>query len=102
MINTSGQDASLLQWNVIGPGGGGTAGGATLPPELPPQAEKQSVNERSATALEASAYMPRSYVSRDAADPCTGLNSDHRGLLGSSPGSQESRLLQRENRLGLF
>ena len=74
MINTSGQDASLLQWNVTGPGGGGggPTSGPSLLPEPPPQAERQSKKEKSATTLATSVYICRSYVSCVAPDPCTG------------------------------
>jgi len=104
MINTSGQDASLLQWNMIGAGagGGGTTGGATLPPELPPQAERQSKKEKSATALETSGHMRRSYVSRIAPGPCTGRNYHYCALLGSSIFTPGCWLIELENRFGPF
>ena len=74
MINTSGQDASLLQWNVTGPGGGsgGPTGGPSLLPESPPQAERQSKKEKSATTFATSVYICRSYISCVAPGPCTG------------------------------
>ena len=62
---------------MTGPGGaGGTTGGAALPPELPLQATRQHNKDKCATALEIYGYTRQSYISRDAAAPCTGRNCD--------------------------
>ena len=57
----------MLQWNVIGPegGGDGTTGGAPLPPELPEplvQAQRQNKKEKSVAYFEMIEYMSKGYV----------------------------------------
>lgn len=52
-MSISGQVASLLQWNVTGPGGGGggTFGAGACPLEPPPQADTASEAANNSVAL---------------------------------------------------